>query len=193
MKAPVPIPSHARRLALAVLLAVLPLAACDSNFNEPQPLPPEPSTVSLADFRTASLDEATAFQLSRSRTVRPSQVSDWDFAFWITDGGTPQLRPRDMIVSEDSDAGLAAVDAGFGDLEEAPESGYRTNGAVPAEAGAVYAVRSSPDPEFGCRRYAKIRVTAVDTAAGTVTLDHLVNPNCESRNLLPGEQGQTDQ
>lgn len=195
MKAHVPISSHARRIALATLLAVLPLAACDDSFNQPQPLPSEPTTVSLADFRTGQLGEATAFQLSGGRTVQPNQTSDWDFVFWVTDGGDPQFRPRDMIVSGDSNAGLAPVDVGFDALEEAPESGYRTNEPVAADSGAVYAVRSRQDPRLGltCRRFAKIRVTSVNTEAGTVTFDHLVNPNCQSRNLLPGEQGQQNQ
>lgn len=194
MKAPVPIFSHARRIAPVALLALLPLAACGDSLNQPQPLPMEPSTVSLADFRTGELGEATAFQLSNSRTVLPSQSSDWDFVFWVTDDGAPQFRPRDMIASGSSGAGLAPVDVEFDALEEAPGSGYRTNEPVSAEVGAVYAVRSRQDPRLGltCRRYAKIRVASVDTAAGTVTLDHLVNPNCQSRNLLPGEQGQQD-
>lgn len=194
MKAHVPISSHARRIALAALLALLPLTACDDSFNQSQPLPLEPTTVSLADYRTGQLGEATAFQLGDSRTVLPSQTSDWDFVFWVTDASAPQFRPRDMIASGDSDAGLAPVDVDFDALEEAPESGYRTNEPVSAEVGAVYAVRSRQDPRLGltCRRYAKIRVASVDTAAGTVTFDHLVNPNCQSRNLLPGEQGQQD-
>lgn len=190
MKAPVPISRHARRITLAALLASLPLAGCDDSLSEPTPLPVEATRVSLADFRTGDLGVATAFQLADSRTVRPSQSSGWDFAFWITDGGDPQFRPRDMIAEGDVNAGLAPVDVAFESLEEAPQDGYATDEPVPADSGAVYAVRSSPDPSFGCRYYARIRVVSVDTAVGSVTFDHLVNPNCGSRNLAPGETGQ---
>lgn len=192
MKAHLPMSSHARRLALVTIAAALPLAACDDPFGSNRPLPVEPTTVSLSDFRTGSLGAATAFQLSDSRAVLPSQTSDWDFVFWATEGGDPQFRPRDMIASGASNAGLAPVEVSFSSLEEAPASGYRTDQPVPADSGAVYAVRSRQDPRLGltCRRYAKIEVISVDADAGSVTFRHLVNPNCEARNLLPGSEGQ---
>lgn len=193
MKAPVPIPSLAPRPALAVALAaVLPLAACEDPFGSSQPLPAEATTVSIGDFQTAPLGESTAFQLSNGRTVRPSQVNDWDFVFWVTGEEQPQLRPRDMITSGDSDAGLSAVEVAFGSLEEAPEDGYVTDEPVPADSGAVYAVRSRQAPNLGlqCRRYAKVEVLSVDPEAKTVTFRHLINPNCESRNLVAGSGGE---
>lgn len=195
MKAPVPIPSLAPRPALAVALAaVLPLAACEDPFGSSQPLPAEPTTVSIGDFQSAPLGESTAFQLSNGRTVRPSQVNDWDFVFWVTGEGQAQLRPRDMITSGDSNAGLAAVEVAFGSLEEAPEDGYVTDEPVPADSGAVYAVRSRQAPNLGlqCRRYAKVEVLSVDPGAKTVTFRHLINPNCESRNLVAGSGGEDD-
>ncbi len=193
MKAPVPIPSPSLRTALAIALAAaLPLAACDDPFGGSQPLPDEPTTVSLSDFQTGPLGEATAFQLSNGRTVQPSQVNDWDFVHWVTGDGGTQFRPRDMITSGDSNAGLVAVEVAFGSLEEAPESGYRTNEPVPADSGAVYAVRSRQAPDLGlqCRRFAKVEVLSVDAEAKTVTFRHLVNPNCESRNLVAGSGGE---
>jgi len=192
MKVPLPIVRHARRIALVALLAAVPLAGCDDPFDNQSPLPTEPTPASLADFRTADLSEATAFQVNGARTVAPSQSGVWDFVFWIADDGDPQFRARDMIASGESDAGLAAVNVGLAQLEEAPQEGYATDEPVPADSGAVYAVRGAPDPNIGCRYYAKIEVVAVDTAAGTVTFEHLVNPNCGSRNLLPGDAGLED-
>lgn len=195
MKAPLPISAPSRSVVLLALAAVLPLVGCQDPLNRTRPLPAEPTAVSLADFQDAGLGEATAFQLSGARAVLPSQTSDWDFVFWVTDGGEPQFRPRDMIATGDSDAGLQRVESTFTGLTEAPESGYRTNRPVAADSGAVYAVRSRQDPRLGlrCRRFAKIRVTSVNADAGTVTFEHLVNPNCERRNLQPGTQGQEEQ
>jgi hypothetical protein len=192
MKVPAPNSTPARHASLAVLAAVLVLTGCDNPFDRTQPLPLEPTSASLADFREGGIGEATAFQLNNGRTVLPSQTSDWDFVFWVDDGGRPQFRPRDMITDGSSDAGLAPVEASFEGLEEAPEEGYRTKEPVPADSGAVYAVRSRQAPGLGlqCRRYAKIEVTSVNAEAGTVSFRHLVNPNCEQRNLVPGSGGE---
>lgn len=191
MKVPVPISAPSRHASLAALAAVLLLTGCESPFNRTQPLPLEPTSVSLADFREGGIGEATAFQLNNAWAVLPSQTSDWDFVFWVSDEGQPQFRPRDMITDGDSDAGLAPVEVSFEALEEAPQEGYLTKEPVPADSGAVYAVRSRQAPGLGlrCRRYAKIQVTSVNAEAGTVTFRHLVNPNCEQRNLVPGSGG----
>lgn len=183
------IPVPTRRTALIALAAAVALAACEDPFASQRPLPPEPTTVSLGDFRTAPLDARTAFRMSERVPVPPNQVPDWDFAFWVTEAGAPQFRPRGTIVDGTSEAGLAPVDDGFGALSEAPLDGYVTAEPVPVDSGEVYAVRSRPDPTVRattCRRYGKIEVTSVDPEDGTVTFRHLVNPNCEQRDLTPG-------
>ena len=61
--------------------------------------------------------------------------------------------------------------------------------SVPVSVGDVFAARSRRDPAFGsvrCRHFAKIEVLGIDPDEGTVSLLHLVNPNCEKRTLVPG-------
>lgn len=193
MKVPVPISTPARRILPAVLAAALAAAGCQDPFgNRRQPLPPAPITVSLSDFRTAALDEPSAFQIRDARPVRPNQTSNWDFVYWIGDEGERQFRPRELLVEETSEAGLQPVQTGFEELTRAPAEGYVTSEPVAVDSGAVYAARSRQDPRVGvqCRRYAKVQVTSVDPEAGTVTFRHLTNPNCEQRDLEPDTVGQ---
>lgn len=188
MKVPVPIRRPTRRAALVVLAAALAAAGCqDPLGNAQRPLPSEPLSTALVDFRTGELDEPSAFRISSARPALPHQDSDWDFVYWVTEGDEPQFRARSVVIDDSSDAGLNRVEASFEGLEEAPAEGYVTDEPVPIDPGAVYAVRSRQDPRVGiqCRRYGKLEVTEVDPAAGTVEFRHLVNPNCEERNLEP--------
>lgn len=188
MKVPVPISRPAPRAALVALAAVLATAGCQDPFGNSQiRLPPEPFQAALADFRTGELGAPSAFQLANATPVRPHQTSNWDFVYWVSDGGEPQFRPRTLVVEDSSEAGLSRVESTLEGLQRAPEEGYATDAAVPIDSGAVYAVRSRQDPRarIRCRRYGKLEVTGVDPEAGTVEFRHLVNPNCEDRNLKP--------
>lgn len=192
MKVPVPIPSPVRRAAL-LALAVLAAVGCQDPFaNRRQRLPREPFRAALADFRTGELDAPSAFQVLNARPVRPHQTSNWDFVYWVTDDGEPQFRPRSVVVEGSSDAGLVRLDVDLDELNEAPAEGYVTDEPLPIDSGAVYAVRSRQDARSGfrCRRYGKLEVTGVRPGPGTVTFRHLVNPNCEDRNLKPDTVGQ---
>lgn len=188
MKVPVPIRRSALRPALAVLAAALAAAGCQDPFgNTQRPLPREPFSAALADFQTGGLGEPTAFDLATARPVRPHQTSAWDFVYWVTGEGAPQFRTRSVVIDDSTDAGFNRVEGSLEGLGEAPADGYVTDRPVPIDSGAVYAVRSRQDPRVGirCRRYGKLEVTRVDPEAGVVEFRHLVNPNCEDRNLTP--------
>lgn len=152
---------------------------------------PLPSEATLWSFPDAPLRQPSGFSLKQGRAVRTDQISDWDFLAWMAEGegGEAQFRPRAVVLEDGSDAGLQRVDAGFEELEEAPEDGYVTDAPVRADSGAVYAARSRQDPDvrtLRCFRFAKLEVLSVDRKAGTVTVRHVVNPNCEDRDLTPG-------
>lgn len=174
----------------AAVAALGGLLGCSGSLNVARaPLPDAPSEATLHDFRTAPLQESTGFSLSQSLPVQPSQTPDWDFVYYVTAEGTPQFRPRGMVLNDSSDAGIQRVQQTFDGLTEAPSGGYSHDAAVKVVDGAVYAVVSERDPGYTtvrCRYYAKIQVTAVDPQAGTVDFQHLVNPNCEDRVLVPG-------
>lgn len=159
------------------------------------PVPMEPTIVELVDFRAGPLQEAAAFDILTRRAVRVDQTAGWDFLFFLTEEGVAQLRPFEAVTGELSEAGLQRVDTTFEGLSLAPEDGYVRTQAVPVEVGDVLAVVSRRDPTFGgirCRRYAKIEILTIDVVVGTVTFQHLVNPNCEVRGLVPGETGSLD-
>lgn len=150
---------------------------------------PLPSEATLWSFRDAPLRQPSAFSLKQGRAVRTDQVSEWDFVGWLTGEGEAQFRPRALLLEDGSEAGLQRVDVGFEQLEEAPEEGYVTDAPVRADSGAVYAARSRQDPDvrrLQCFRYAKLEVLSVDREAGNVTVRHVVNPNCQDRDLTPG-------
>jgi hypothetical protein len=166
------------------------LAAC-GNSTEPIyiPVPDETGESVLFDVVTGNVLDPAAFDVITSSAVRTDQFSGWDFLFQIAEDGSTLLWPRAAIVDEVEDAGLRAMSTTFEALREAPTGGYVTGDSIPVSVGDVFAVRSRRDPAYGsirCRRFAKIEVLALDPAAGTVTFQHLVNPNCEQRTLVPG-------
>lgn len=175
-------------LALALLAA---LAACQDTTGPTRSVPEQPTEVTLFDFRTAELRDPAAFDLIASIPVRTDQSSGWDFLFVIADDGTPRLHPRSVIVDRPTEAGLQKVEPSFSDLRAAPAEGYEREAPVPIAVGDVLAAVSRQDPTTFrfCRRFGKLEVLSIDPAAGTVTLKHLINPNCENRTLVPGAGG----
>lgn len=182
---------------LAVVIASVVVAGCGDAFEQLLgPVPLEPTTVELVDFRTGPLQEASAFDILSRRGVRVDQTVGWDFLFFLTEAGVAEVRPFQAVTGELSEAGVQLVSGSFESLELAPEEGYVRTQPVTVEEGDVLALVSRRDPSFGglrCRRYAKIEVLSIDVAAGILTFHHLVNPNCEVRGLVPGETGSLDE
>lgn len=183
-----------RYVSGAILVGLVSLAACGDPL-EPVliPVPDEPRTVDLVPFSGGALTESSAFDVITATGVRTDQLGGWDFVFDVLPAGTATLWPRGSVVSDEDpmDAGLRVLDVEFDAVREAPESGYTKIDPVPISVGDVIAVQSRRDPSYGsirCRRYGKIEIMALDTSAGTLTFRHLVNPNCEKRNLVPGAE-----
>lgn len=178
-------------LCLTLLVLAFALAGCDDPLeNILGPVPDEPTTVTLYEFGSSSLRQPSAFDAIGGSAVRTDQSAGWDLL--LSDGGSGmEFRPRSIVLEVSSAAGLQRVEAEFGALDMAPSSGYVTDEPVPVEAGAVYALRSREDPQFGgsCLRYRKMEIVSVDAAGGEVTLRSLGNPNCGRRTLVPGETG----
>lgn len=174
-------------LALAAALAA---AGCQNPF-EPEPTPvPGPESHVLHDFRAGPLVEPSAFDLFSAAPVRTDQNSGWDFLFFVTAGGDPQLRPRAVVIGDGSTAGLQPVQGAFDELLQVPEGGYTADAPTAVEAGAVYAARSRRSS--GCTRFGKLTVDSVDAAAGRLFLTTVVNPNCNDRSVEPAETDTTE-
>jgi len=167
------------------------VAACGGS-TAPDTLanPDEPTEAVLYDFTDQGVRNPSAFDIIASSPVRLDSNTRWDFVFQIRSDGTAVLRPRATITDEIRlDAGLVKGSLTFDELRSAPAAGYERVRATTIEEGDVLAMQSQRDPNLQpvrCRRYGKMEILSIDLAAGTVTFQHLINPNCENRNLVPG-------
>jgi hypothetical protein len=182
-----------KRDAVGIAVLVWVVSSCSDPFSQfLGDVPLEPTTVELTDFRTASLQAHTAFDVVGSRTVRIDQTGGWDYLFEIGESGTLQLTPFATVSNQFSEAGLQHVDKTFEGLRNAPSSGYVIDQPTEVTEGDVLAAISRRDPSVRgrCRYYAKIEILEIDEAARTIRFMHLINPNCEDRVLIPGQHGE---
>jgi hypothetical protein len=180
------------RIVLACA-AVLPIVACDDDLG-------------LDDW-SATPDTTTIFSLSRVDLIgRPSAydfighipvevesvgaTGNWDVAL-RHEGSQLALVPAGGFEGQTSRAGLALMpNVTFEDLGEAPgDTAAFTREPVMVQEGQVYVVRTR---RASCGfttgvRYGKLKIIAVDPAAGTLRFASLVNPFCNDRNLIPDE------
>lgn len=182
-----------RKFSPVLAVAALVLAGCgDTTGPRDVPLPDEPTEDVLFDFESADLGDPTAFDIVSGNPARPDQTSEWDFIFAIPSGGDPEFRPREVVMGEEAASGLQRANRSLEELREAPEDGYVTDEPIRVEEGDVLVGRSRQDPNFltiTCRHFMKLEVVSLDASAGTVTIRHLVNPNCNDRNLVAGSGG----
>lgn len=175
----------------AVWSAALFLAAACGGSTQVQTIanPDEPTEAQLFDFGQADLRASSAFDIVSSSPVRIDASSRWDFLFQIKKDGTAQLRPRGVIVEGVSTAGLVKATVVFDAIASAPLAGYQTQRATTIEVGDVLLMRSERDPsiQLRCLRFGKMEVLDIDKQEGTIIFKHLINPNCENRNLIAGE------
>jgi len=175
-------------VATAALLVAI--SACGDSV-EPivLPLPEDVSEVELTDFISGELLDPSAFDLITKSVIRTDQYSGWDFVFFLDETDGPVLVSRGAYTeNEDTEPGIQVVLSSFDDLLTAPEDGYLILDPVPISVGDVVVSRSRQDQTYGslrCRYFGKFNVDAIDETEGTLTLSHLINPNCENRNLDP--------
>ncbi len=175
---------------IRIFLGALLLAACDDS-TEPVkiPLPDEPREVLLSDILVGDLLLPSAFDLISRNAVRTDQAAGWDFVYFDDPDLGPVVQPRSVLVPDDGDgAGIQLVDTSFTELTEAPADGYTTDTPVQIAVNDVFVTRSRTDPAFGslrCRYFGKFVVDAIDEVNESLTVRHIVNPNCEDRNLDP--------
>lgn len=184
-----------RRLAVSGAVAVTALSIAVVSCGDPVepvliPLPDEPEAVELTDFVSGSLLYPSGFDLISRHVIRTDQATGWDFVFSVDDG-VPILTSR-AVFTDDTQygPGLQVLVTAFEDVTVAPADGYIFLDPIPISVGDVVVVRSRQDLSFGrltCRYYGKFNVDEIHMTEGTVVLSHLVNPNCENRNLDPGQ------
>jgi hypothetical protein len=182
------------RLRLLALLAPLVLAApllsaCEDNsFLVDVLLSTDTVTVGLPGSEMASaLDLARATLgaplLRRPETLRDAQ--EWDVTLRRT-GTAFSLRSNQAIATGVRGAGISPTSSSFETVERAPRetSSYETD-PVALSVGATYFIRSRQfSAGLGvCQKFAKMKVLALDQAAGTAQLALVVNENCDDERL----------
>ena len=181
-----------RHIPAATLALIAGLTACGGSTDPILiPIPDEPRESILVDVSTGEISDPSAFDIISGDAVRTDQFSGWDFVFQVAEDGSKLLWPRSAIIEENEDSGLYRVSVTFEQLTQAPETGYVQLDSVPVAVGDVFAARSRRNPAYGsirCRQFAKIEILDIDPDEGTVSLLHLVNPNCEKRTLVPGAE-----
>ena len=185
--------SRDRRLpaVLCTALVLVLAAGCDDPFAAfLGDVPLTPTEVTLFDYETGRLQDPPAFDIVRAVPARVDQTLNWDFLFRIR-AGTPELVPFSAVADSVTDSGLLRAEDRFEAVLEAPEEGYTLNAGLAIRPGDVLVGRSRVDPTqfLACSRYAKLRILRIDPEEGSVTFEHLVNPNCGDTVLEPGEHG----
>lgn len=185
----------------ATLLAALVISGCGSQ-DFFAALPTEPRETTLFDLFGPIIERPAAFDLATGPGAsRTDLTSQWDFVFAITPpgaagcfsgfaAGDPVFLPRGCFEGLEASSGLMQSTRTFEEVVTASgiADDYVSETALPADSGAVYVLRSRPDPGLSstCRRYLKLEVLSVNAVTGALTFRFLWNPNCNLRNLPTG-------
>ena len=176
-----------RDLRLIFLFTACALTATCGDPFEPILTPiPDARETTLIDFEGGDLVDPAAYDMFTGNAVRTDQTNAWDFVFRVDADLGPVLVPRSDVLDEESSAGLQVADQAFDTLDEAPGDGYTTDAPVPVSEGMVFTVisRRSPQTSIRCRLFGKIEIQSISGTPVQLTVNAVVNPNCERRELV---------
>ncbi len=184
------------RFSAAALLLLVAGLACGDDLILEFPRPSEPFELTLHDLLKGPIDRPSAFDVvagygvGRPRAVRVDQTDGWDVAFAVLDGQAVWL-PRGFFDALEDSSGVLELQREFSEVPRAPADRelYETRDPVPLSVGNTYVVlsRNNPAISFPCRIYAKLGVESVEGDPQRLRIRYLWNPNCDDRNLTPGE------
>jgi hypothetical protein len=180
----------ARPAALFALALSAAIAACNDPFAlPPAQLPPIEVPLTLWAMTGTALSEPSAFDMLKQLVARTDRTSDFDFAFDMQVDTLKDtiavLLPRGAL-GLFRDGGIQLTTTPYDSITLAPNSGYELGNRVTVKLGdVVLAASRSQSCNFGFIRplYMKMRVTAIDRAARSITFDTLLDPNCGYRSL----------
>ncbi len=151
-----------------------------------------PDTVLLYSMARPELNLVSAFSFFEGAPVTIEAVGatgSWDMAVDTRGGQIVLLPPGALGV-----AGAARITeltgVGLTDVTEAPTDTlvYVAADPVPVTMGSVYVVKTNRSPgSFGrsCVYHAKLAPVEIDPLAGIFRFEHVTNPVCNSRDLVP--------
>jgi hypothetical protein len=183
-------PVFLRASAIPALALLAATAACSSPFAlPPANLATAAGTVTLWALTGTDLSHPSAYDVMLQTVVRTDRTSAFDFAFDIRvdslQDTSAVLLPRGVL-GLSVDGGLQVTTQAYDSITIAPTPGYQDTLPVVVKAGTVLLAASRAETcNFGYVRpiYAKLRITAVDPVARTLTFDVLTDPNCGYRSL----------
>jgi hypothetical protein len=178
-----------RSLPLAATLAVAALAGCGDDFQlPPATFPNVVQTAVLFALDGTPIGLPSAFHIERRLAVRTDQTPIFDFVYNVDSLGRSVLLTT-AAVQLGLGSGIQISGAAFDSIEVAPVGGFVDSLPVAVDVGTVAVIRSRPvQCDFGAALpyYAKLEVTAIDTAARRLDFKILTNINCGYRGLEPG-------
>jgi hypothetical protein len=178
------------RRVLTPILASTVLAACSETNLLPSPIFQNAvDSSTMYALSSTELGTPSGFDLFRGQPVRPELGEPFDFVVDFADGQA-QLQPG-QVIGVQQEAGYLVVNEPFDAIPEAPVDEYISDSALVLTPALVFVMRSRIN-RLNCSvfvqlpHYGKFRVLSVDTAARSVTFEHLVNLNCGYRDLEVG-------
>ncbi len=181
-----------RPVALAALASAAAIAGCSATYT----LPPAtqaltPGTVTLWALTGTALANPSAYDVLLQTVVRTDRTSVFDFAFDIQVDSlhdtSAVFLPRGAL-GLSMDGGLQISTQAYDSITFAPTGGYQDSLPVKLAVGTVVLAASRSETcNFGFiyPLYGKMRITAIDYAARSVTFDILIDGNCGYRSLKP--------
>jgi hypothetical protein len=151
-----------------------------------------PDTVLLYSLARPELNLVSAFNFFQRLPIQVESASatgTWDVAVDTEGGGIVLVPPGAFGVT--STARIATLEnMRMNDVTEAPTDTllYIEDQAVPMRTGNVYVIKTNRvRGSFGqsCVYYAKMEPLVVDAAGGTLTFQYVINPICNSQDLVP--------
>jgi hypothetical protein len=182
--------SNMRLRHLLLLTSLLPLAACGDDLADNWTV--NVDSVSLySASRPTNLGRESAFDFSNLipfPVETPGVTGRWDVVLTDADG-TLSLVPASAFSGLDTRAAIATIgNRVLEEVESAPSdtSAYKRT-AVPMQLHTVYVVRTRRvDCGFGSGvRYGKFEPIEIDPVSGFLRIRFIVNPFCNSRDLIP--------
>ena len=185
---PVPL----RLAALVATACAAAIAACSATYSlPPAASAPDTATVTLWALTETPLALPSAYSMLDYPpiVVRTDRSSAFDFAFDIqvdsTHDTSAVLLPRGAV-GLTIDGGLQITQQPYDSITFAPNSGYQDSLPVKVAVGTVVLAASRSETcnfSYVYPLYGKIRVTAIDLVARSVTFNILVDPDCGYRSL----------
>lgn len=151
-----------------------------------------PDTVLLYSLARPELNLVSGFNFFQGVRVQveaPAATGQWDAAVDTRDGQIVLMVPGAFGVA--STARIAPLEAmSLDDVTTAPSDTtlYISDEPVPMVEGSIYVVKTNrARGSFGstCVYYAKLEPLEADPVAGTLRFRYVVNPVCNSRDLVP--------